>query len=647
MTHVQDIDDLFIPLPCGTRLAGRMWRPEGPTRVPAILEFIPYRKRDATLPRDEAMHPWMAAQGYACLRVDLRGSGDSDGLLDDEYSPQELADAVEVIGWIAAQDWCTGAVGMMGKSWGGFNCLQTAALAPPGLKAVVSVCATVDRFADDIHFKGGCLLGENFGWGSLMLSYQSRPPDPLLRTDWRDVWLKRMEAMPHFAAQWAGHQTRNDYWRHGSVCEDYSAIKAAVMIVGGWADGYRNAPAHLVQNLSGPVAAIVGPWVHQYPHQAVPGPQIDFLGEMKRWWDHWLKGDENGADTLPRYRVWMQDSCPPDTSASEIPGRWLAEDMPGPRAAECLLALGGDGRLGGKGVPDRLLNTPQTLGALTGEFFPVGLDGEMPGDQRDDDARSTCFDLPCPDGLAVMGAAWLEAEVICQHARGQLVARLCDVAPDGASRRIAHGHLNLTGQLVPGQPLQVTLVLDQMAHRLAPGHRLRLALSTTDWPFIWPQPEDAPLRLTGGRLGLPVHDGGAPGWHFDQPPLPAPARLVRLQDGDSQRKLETDLLTGQQTLIISHASGTVQNPDHGLETESRMQERWDICRDDPLSAEAAVDWTQRIARGNWQIMTCVRATLRGSATHLHLRATLTAHEGPDQTEIYRRDFADDIPRDRV
>lgn len=641
MVTVQDIDDLVIPLPCGTRLAGRMWR-GGDAPVPAILEFIPYRKRDATLPRDETIHPWMATRGYACLRVDLRGSGDSEGLLDDEYSPQELADAVAVIAWIAAQDWCTGSVGMMGKSWGGFNCLQTAALAPPALKAVVSVCATVDRFADDIHFKGGCLLGENFGWGSLMLSYQSRPPDPLLRADWRQAWLARLEAMPHFAARWAAHQSRDDYWRHGSVCEDYTAIKAAVMSVGGWADGYRNAPAHLVENLPGPVAAIVGPWVHQYPHTAVPGPQIDFLGEMLRWWDHWLKGQDSGADRLPRYRVWMQDSCPPDPCAPEIPGRWLACDRPAAPATR--LDLGADSVLGGSGAPNARIATPQTAGAATGEFFPMGLMGEMPGDQRVDDAHSVCFDRFCPDGLALLGAAVLNVTLTPDTARGHLVARLCDVSPDGASRRIAHGHVNLTGNLVAGQPLSVSLTLDQMAHRLAPGHRLRLALGTTDWPFIWPQAGGAALCLTAGSLDLPVLTDAAP-CAFDAAPPVAPSRMERLHPDQDTRVLRRNLMNGVQNIEITHESGVTRNPDHGLETGSRMREEWLIRDGDPLSAEGRIDWTQTLSRGEWRIETQVSAHQWGSATHLHLRATLTASEGG--CEVFRRDFADDIPRDRV
>ena len=90
--------------------------------VPAILEHLPYRKRDGTTARDSLTHPYFAGHGYACVRVDMRGNGDSEGLMDDEYSEQELQDAVDVIAWLAAQPWCSGKVGMMGISWGGFNC---------------------------------------------------------------------------------------------------------------------------------------------------------------------------------------------------------------------------------------------------------------------------------------------------------------------------------------------------------------------------------------------------------------------------------------------------------------------------------------------------------------------------------------------
>src|SRR5262245_31236444 len=138
---VRVVENLWIPLADGCRLAARAWLPEGREAVPAILEYIPYRKRDYTRRRDEPMHAYFAGHGYAAIRVDMRGCGESDGLMLDEYLRQEQDDAVEVVAWLARQPWCSGAVGMMGKSWGGFNSLQVAARRPPALKAILTVCS--------------------------------------------------------------------------------------------------------------------------------------------------------------------------------------------------------------------------------------------------------------------------------------------------------------------------------------------------------------------------------------------------------------------------------------------------------------------------------------------------------------------------
>ena len=233
---VVEIENVFITLEDGCRLAARIWLPEDASErpVPAVLEYIPYRKRDATAPRDQTMHPKVAAHGYACVRVDIRGNGDSEGLMLDEYLPQELADGAEVIAWLAAQPWCSGSVGMIGISWGGFNALQIAALRPPALAAVITVCSTDDRYADDIHYRGGCLLADNLAWSATMMAYSSRPPDPLVVGDaWRAMWLERLEQMPFLAANWLAHQHRDAFWRHGSVAEDLSAIEVPVLAVGG------------------------------------------------------------------------------------------------------------------------------------------------------------------------------------------------------------------------------------------------------------------------------------------------------------------------------------------------------------------------------------------------------------------------------
>ncbi|MGD2116459.1 MAG: CocE/NonD family hydrolase, partial [Acidobacteriota bacterium] len=325
---IHEIENRWIPLSDGTRLAARIWLPDDADEhpVPAILEYLPYRKRDFTRARDEPMHRYFAGHGYAAVRVDLRGAGDSDGLLTDEYTEQELDDAVEVIAWLAEQPWCSGAVGMMGISWGGFNSLQVAARRPPALGAVITLCSTDDRYADDAHYMGGCLLNENLTWGSVLLTFNAYPPDPaLVGARWRRMWLERMEATPLFPEVWMRHPWRDAYWRHGSVCEDFAAVACPVYAIGGWADGYSNAVPRLLAGLSVPRKGLIGPWSHAFPHDAVPGPSIGFLQEALRWWDQWLAGRETGILDEPMLRVWMQESVPPRPTYADRPGRWVAE----------------------------------------------------------------------------------------------------------------------------------------------------------------------------------------------------------------------------------------------------------------------------------------------------------------------------------
>lgn len=652
-TQLTEFEDMGIPMPDGCRLSARVWMPaDAPARpVPAVLEYIPYRKRDGTLARDELMHPFVAAHGYACVRVDMRGNGDSQGLMDDEYSQQEMDDAVAVIDWLSRQPWCSGTVGMMGKSWGGFNCLQTAFLQPPALKAVISVCSTTDRFADDIHWKGGCLLGENLGWGAVMLSYSSRPPDPALRPDWRADWLARLEAEPFLAPRWAAHQARDAYWQHGSICEDYGRMTVPVLSISGWADNYMNTSAALMQNVA-VAKAVIGPWVHQYPHTAVPGPQIGFLQLAVRWWDRWLKGIPNGAEDDPQLRAYMLDSEAPDASSRHRKGDWIAEAVwPSPRVTPQVLALGAGGRLGGDGPVAVRIATPQHLGMHTGEFFPMGLNAEMPGDQAPDDAMSVCFDGPVLQApLAMLGAARLRLRLSSDQPLGFVVARLCDVAPDGSSVRIAHGMLNLCHRngsadpqpMVPGQEVEVAFAIDQMAYRLAAGHRLRLALSNSYWPFVWPSPAAGRLTLTGGALELPVHDGTAPGW-TPPPPAMAPGWKHRvLRKGEARRRIETDLITGRVALVVEDDLGDAQNLTHGLCTGETMSERWEVDPADPLSARTLHRWEQRLSRDGWMVVTRAEAELTATATHLIHRARLQAWEGGEM--VFERHWDEAVER---
>ena len=273
LSSIEEIENIWITMPDGARLAARMWKPKDADRnpVPALLEFIPYRKRDFMRSRDEPMHRYFALHGYASVRVDLRGSGDSDGVLHDEYSAAEHDDALAIIAWLEKQPWCSGTVGMTGISWGGFNALQVAALNPPALKAIITLCASDDRYADDAHYKGGCLLNENMQWGSILTLYNGLPPDPeIVGSRWREMWRERIDALEPFPAVWMRHPWYDEYWQHGSVRETYDAIKCPVYAIGGWADGYTNAVSRLLANLKAPRKGLIGPWAHNFPHDARP-----------------------------------------------------------------------------------------------------------------------------------------------------------------------------------------------------------------------------------------------------------------------------------------------------------------------------------------------------------------------------------------
>ena len=651
--------DMGVPMPDGCRLSARVWMPEEASEkpFPAILEYIPYRKRDGTIGRDEIMHKYFAGRGYAVVRLDMRGSGESQGLMADEYTQVELDDAVAAIAWIAAQPWCDGNVGMMGKSWGGFNCLQTAAMNPDALRAIITVCSTTDRYADDIHYKGGCLLNDNFAWGSQMWSYSSRPPDPALVGDkWREMWMERLEAEPFLAATWLAHQRRDEYWKHGSVCEDYSAIKIPVLSIGGWADNYMNTVSQLVENLDVPVKGIVGPWVHQYPHTADPGPQIGFLQEAVRWWDHWLKGIATGVENDPAYRAYLQQTVKPARMHKHRDGHWLAESVwPSERVLTQVLPLSGAGVLGGNGGAfETQVNSPLDCGFGVGSFFPMS--GDVPqhhADQRDDDARSACFDTDVlQQDLDILGAPFIRLRLSSDKPRAQIAVRLCEVHPDGASGRVTYGVLNLCHRngheapqdIVPGEAFEIALTLDQMAYRIKAGMRLRVAISSAYWPFLWPVAERATLTLLEGALELPVHTGSEKNeWQFDEAEGASPWEARFLRPALYEKTQVTDKTTGEIRLILHDDLGLNEDPMHGLRSGTVTREVWRIHPDDPLCASGDIHWTQELARGDWSIRTETTAKMWSDAETYYLAGRLEAFEG--DVLVYERDVETTVPRD--
>ncbi|MFI4983372.1 MAG: CocE/NonD family hydrolase, partial [Nevskiales bacterium] len=292
-------ENIWIAMADGRRLAARLWLPDSAATHPApcVLEYIPYRKRDQTRPRDEPIHSWLSARGYACLRVDMHGSGDSDGLLRQEFQKQEQDDALELLDWITAQPWCNGKVAMLGKSWGAFSAMQAALRQPPALKAIIPVCGGENRYDQSLHFTGGAFLNEQLWWTDIMQMFNMRPPDPAISgPDWEAKWRARLDDAEPWIGEWLKHQRRDEFWRHGSVSDDYGAVRCAVFAVGGWADYLSRSVPRLMAGLSGMRFGLVGPWGHHYPQDGIPEPAIGFLQECERFLDTALNGGAGYAD---------------------------------------------------------------------------------------------------------------------------------------------------------------------------------------------------------------------------------------------------------------------------------------------------------------------------------------------------------------
>ena len=673
------VRDEWIPMPDGVRLHARIWAPaqsqsgapSDPT--PVLLEYLPYRLDDWTAPRDSERHPWYAQHGYASVRVDIRGTGSSDGFFDDEYSEQELLDGEAVIAWLAQQPWSTGAVGMFGISWGGFNALQLAARAPAALKAIVTVCSTDDRYDNDVHYVGGAVLGIDMAaWGATMFAFNSRPPRPeVVGSGWVDRWRERLEANRPMTPVWLAHQERDDYWRHGSAAEDYDGIRAAVLAVGGWADPYRDAVLRLVDHVSAPVKGIVGPWSHQYPDRGLaPGPSIGFLQETLRWWDRWLLGVDTGVEDDPALRAWINEGEAPAPYYAGRRGRWIgAEAWPSAATHERVLPLAA---LRGGDLGPVVVRSPQHTGMDAGRFFPFGNATDLPPDQRAEDGRSVCFDLDVAasaDGaggpgapLDVLGSVVVDLAITSDRPDANVIVRLCDVAPDGSSTLVTRGVLNLNKrngrhrddpmEVRVEQTVRVPLV--STGHSFPAGHRLRIAVSSAYWPWIWPHSDEATLTIDPQRsaVTLPVWTrAGDDGVRFDEPTRATPLAVRALPPASDlpQRSVTHDVGTGEWVLDVDPGYGGGREYPDGLVFTEDSRETYRIVDGDPLSASAESRWAIGLEKPDWRAW--LETTSHVSATHDDFVIVNTvrawARDGGPSTDavlVADRRFEDVVPR---
>ena len=665
---VRVVETVWIPLSDGRVLAARLFLPADPAPVPVILEYIPYRRRDGTRFADDQTHLWFAAHGYAGARVDIAGTGDSDGLIGDEYVAREQDDACEAIEWLGRQAWCSGEVGMIGHSWGGFSGLQAAARRPPRLKAVISIYSTDDRYACDAHYMGGCVIDNNFSWGGAFFNYCALPPDPAVvgQDTWRDMWRQRIEDVTLIPADWLRHQRRDAFWKQGSVCEDFSAITCPVLAVGGWLDGYTRTVFNLVENLTAPCKGIIGPWGHKMPEIGFPGPAIGFLQECLRWWDRWLKDVRNGVDDDPDMRLYLMDPLTPNPMATQRQGRWLAISNWREARTPDAFALGGGGTLsrglaGDASGVNRIVKSPLTIGQAAQDWCPYGqgrVAADGAGDQRIDDAMSLCFDhAPLTEPMSIMGMGWVRLRVSADRSLGQVAVRLTDVAPDGTSTLVTFGVLNLAHRdshehpaaLVPGQFYDVKLELKPVAQVIPAGHQLRLAISSAYWPMLWPSPELVTLTVdpAASWLDLPLL---AENFQSEPvtfgPPMQAPAGpSTTLVPGAQTRVRNIDVATGVMTLTALSDDGLLRIEDIGTEITSSHKKTMIIAPESPTSAQYISDYMTGFHRDDWNATLHTSFTVTCTETDFHVTGLLVAH---DNGEVFaERRFDETIPRDHI
>lgn len=658
------LENVWIPMQDGTRLAAKIWLPEDAelNPVPAVLEYIPYRKRDFKAFRDNQIHGHFAEYGYAGVRVDLRGSGDSEGILRDEYLQQELDDGIEVINWLAGQTWCTGDVGMIGISWGGFNGLQIAALQPPELKAIITVASSDDRYADDVHYMGGALLTDNLSWASTMFAYNSCPPDPLVAGEkWKEMWLDRLEGSGLWLKKWLEHQRRDDYWKHASVCEDYSAVRCPVFAVSGWADGYTNAVFRLMENLDVPRKGLIGPWGHKYPHMGGPGPVIDFLNECVRWWDQWLKGIDTGVKNDPMIRAWMKDTVSP--ISAKRPGRWVGEKVwPAPGIEEKPLNIrfsGLDFDMSKSTETEVGIQSPLSVGLFAGKWCSYAESTDLPSDQREEDGGSLIFDtFPLEEDLEILGSPKVELELSSNKPIATVAVRISDVAPNGRATRVTYGLLNLTHrndhdepeELEENKKYKVTVDMNYVAQKFPVGNQIRLSISSSYWPLAWPPPEPARLRiyLENSTLWLPVRDPkesddylrdlGKPGEMRELP-------TTLLVPSHREWEVKHNLATNEVRLHVTNNDPQYRLDDINWSIQKDVTEMYFYKNNNYDTLRGEITSRRGFKRDDWEAVTITRTILTSTRTHFRIRATLDAYE--EDTRIFSKTWDESIPRDML
>ena len=660
--------DVRVPTRDGLTLSVNLFLPPGATGpLPAILNTDPYRKDDWSAAWDLTLASYFAQRGYAYCRLDVRGTGSSDGVALDEYTEAETLDGHDTVEWLAAQPWCSGAVGMWGLSYGGFTSIQVAATGPPHLRAIVPVQATDDRYTDDVHYVGGAMTVSELA--QYAVSQVAMNALPALPSAWGDAWLERwrerLEATPVWLFEWARQQRDGPYWRRGSLAPDYDRIEAAVLQVGGWMDEYVDAALRIqakCANAAG-LRTIVGPWVHGNAHSAYPAPNIDWLHETVRWFDRWLKGIDNGVEREPPLTWFHRDPTPPERFPKRLNGEWRATRA-WPAATHPRALFLGHGSLAetaaGSGM-DTFAHRP-TAGAAGGSLCwgaghpPNGLAGDL---RLEAEVGPAYTSAPLTAPLDILGVPVAVLHVAATQPVAHLVVRLGDVAPEGPVEQVSEGILNLTHRdshehptpLEPRRTYEVRVALRAAGYRFPAGHRVQLSVASAHWPVIWPSPGAGGISIRCGpdapsRLELPLAPAGddavAPPRFKEQPPDLAGVGAETAEPPSWEAVRDAD--AGTYT-IDTHEGETSVLPDGRSTLYVGETLRMVASERDPGAGRFENSCEYRLDQDGRRIVVVAEGTTVADATAFEWRTAIRVEL--DGRTFFERDWHEAIPRDLI
>ena len=495
-----------IPMRDGVELAADLYLPpasdEGP--VPAIVEVTPYGKDNAVLISDDA--ELYQKNGYVFVAVDCRGRGKSEGSWS--AFENDASDTHDVIEWVARQPFCNGKVGTTGLSYMGWVQWAGASERPEHLAAMISSSAA-GRWQEEIPYTHG-VFQLYFAWWAFMTRRRIEESYALEHLEWEEIlrtvpFGKMGEVVNGSGPSWenlSGRETLDEFWRSLRYDDRYHEIDVPCLHVTGWYDledllGAFHHYEHMVaaSPARGSQYLLVGPWSHvktRYPDHECGGQEfgpeaaLDMDAEHLRWFDYWLKGIDTGIATLDRVRLFE-----PGTNRWVSASAWPLSDS----ELELHLSSGllvADEPAEASVTSYRYDPDDPVLTRLDVRKYPledIGME-QTETERRPDVVTYTTE--PLNEAICVSGWAELELFAASDGDDTDFHVKLCDVGEDGRSFRVTQGCLRAACRdslekpepLVPGETTRFCVELWPTHHVFRPGHRIRLSVTSSDYPWF-------------------------------------------------------------------------------------------------------------------------------------------------------------------